>query len=170
MTSDHKSIINNRSLNAFCCSSFHDLATHVSIHLVHRSIHLSIQCRCMIVIRILSSLFSFLFFFFFCSFCSLSFIQDFSPRRSSMYREGKKKKIRTRKKTFLPRMERRVVFFSFSLCRSFPDNDTRNNEHILCNCNFVEIRKVPNAELIASFASICFARLCLTRARSSRST
>lgn len=43
MTSDHnKSIINNRSLNAFCCSSFHDLAT------VHTSIHLSIQCRSMI--------------------------------------------------------------------------------------------------------------------------
>lgn len=59
MTSDHKSIINNRSLNAFCCSSFHDLAT-CSIHLLHWSIHLSIQCRCMIVIRIL-------FYFFFLS-------------------------------------------------------------------------------------------------------
>lgn len=70
MTSDHKSIINNRSLNAFCCSSFHDLAT-CSIHLLHRSIHLSIQCRCMIVIRIL-------FYFFFFSFLSLSlsFTQD----------------------------------------------------------------------------------------------
>lgn len=36
MTSDHnKSIINNRSLNAFCCSSFHDLATiHPFVHSV----------------------------------------------------------------------------------------------------------------------------------------
>lgn len=40
MTSDHKSIINNRSLNAFCCSSFHDLATTTT---THTSIHLSIQ-------------------------------------------------------------------------------------------------------------------------------
>ena len=106
MTSDHKSIINNRSLNAFCCSSFHDLATHVSIHLVHRSIHLSIQCRCMIVIRILSSLFFFFFFFFF-SLLFLSFIQDFSPR-PCMHRGGISR-------TVPPPDGTCFVLFSFSL-------------------------------------------------------
>lgn len=94
MTSDHKSIINNRSLNAFCCSSFHDLATHVSIHLVHRPIHFSIQCRCMIVIRILS-----FFFFFFLSFFHSS--KTFSPPEYYASRRKQKKK-RKRKKTFLP--------------------------------------------------------------------
>lgn len=43
MTSDHnKSIINNRSLNAFCCSSFHDLATiHPFVHSVSQYDHTS---------------------------------------------------------------------------------------------------------------------------------
>lgn len=137
MTSDHKSIINNRSLNAFCCSSFHDLATHVSIHLVHRSIHLSIQCRCMIVIRILSSLFFFFFFFF-----SYSLIHPrlFPPPVLRIAEEFR---------AVPPRTERVVLFsFFFSLYLSvvrFRQRHPRSN--ILRNCNFVEIRKVSVNEL-----------------------
>ena len=145
MTSDHKSIINNRSLNAFCCSSFHDLATHVSIHLVHRSIHLSIQCRCMIVIRILSSLFSFLFFFFFFFVLSALFhsSKTFPPAaRVCIVKEKKEKKIRTRKKTFLPRMERRVVFFSFSLYLSVVRFRTTTPATMNTSCAIVILSKL----------------------------
>lgn len=124
MTSDHKSIINNRSLNAFCCSSFHDLATHVSIHLVHRPIHFSIQCRCMIVIRILS------FFFFFLSFFHSS--KTFSPPEYYASRRKQKKKEKERKRSSPDGTCRLFLFFSLSLCRSFTDNDT-HDEHPVRN-------------------------------------